>query len=330
MHQMVRVTAGYAVGVALVGICLVAFPSTAAAKGTVPAPVYYCPDKPPDQQLSSRPAPGCIPLIDEKEEALKAEKQEAAKKRGEEIKVRPSVKRNDLEQETTSFLHDYRKFIQCCINDPDAIDTVEDLDDRASGLLKDIQGKALVNMQTNQRGMTLSQFIPPLARAKLDLGTLRKKLDSLEGAKDKLGDLDFETAGRERRRIQQEEETLLKNFRPTLPPASARTGTGIGETTTPNKYGETIGSTTLQPATGTDIGTVVSPGSDQEQSLRMRMGLDTQDSTLKPRHGSEGQDTTLPSSIGFEAGTSQGPTGQSSTPSRAGPSIGDSSLNERR
>lgn len=326
---MVHVSAGYALGAALVGMCFVALPSTAAAKGTVPGPVYYCPDKTPDQQLSGRPAPGCISLIDEKEEALKAEKREAAKKKGQEVKVRPPVRRDDLEQETSSFLHDYRRFLQCCINDPDAIDTVEDLDDRASGLLKDIREKGLVNMQTNQRGMTLSQFIPPLARAKLDLGTLRKKLDSLEKAKDKLGDLDSETAGRERRRIQQEEETLLKNFRPTLPPESARTGTGIGDTTTPNKYGETIGSTTLQPATGTDIGTVVSPGSDQEQSLRLRMGLDTQDSTLKPRHGAEGQDTTLPSSIGFEAGTSQGPTGQSSTPSRAGPSIGDSSLNKR-
>jgi hypothetical protein len=327
---MTRVSAGYAVGAALVGLCLAALPSTAAAKGTVPAPVYYCPDKPPDQQLSGRPAPGCIPLVDEKEEALKAEKREAAKNKGQEVRVPPSVRRDDLEQAASSFLRDYRKFLQCCINDPDAIDSVEDLDDRASGLLRDIQGKALVNMQTNQRGMTLSQFIPPLARAKLDLGALRKRLESLEKAKDKLGDLDFETAGRERRRIQEEEQILLRNFRPTLPPESARTGTEIGDTTTPNKFGEAIGSTTLQPATGTDIGTVVSPGSDQEQSLRMRMGLDTQDSTLKPRIGQESQDTTLTPSIGFEAGTPQGPTGQSTTPSRAGPSIGDSSLNERR
>ena len=330
MHRMVHVSAGSTLlGAALAGICLVALPSISVAKGTIPAPVYYCPDKTPDQQLSGRPAPGCIPLIDEKEEALKAEKREAAKKKGQEVRVPPSVRRDDLEQATSSFLHDYRKFLQCCINDPDAIDTVEDLDDRAFGLLKDIQEKALVNMQTNQRGITLSQFIPPLARAKLDLGTLRKKLDSLEKAKDKLGDLDYETAGRERRRIQEEEEALLKNFRPTLPPESARTGTGIGDTTIPGRYGETIGSTTLQPATGTEIGTVVSPGSDQEQSLRMRMGTDTQDSTLTPRVGQESQDTTLPSSIGFEAGTSQGPTGQSSTPSRAGPAIGDSSLNKR-
>lgn len=326
---MIRISAGPVAGAALVGLCLVVLPSAAAAKGTVPAPVYYCPDKTPDQQLSGRPAPGCIPLVDEKEEALKAEKREASKKEGQDVKVRPPVKRDDLEREASSFLHDYRKFLQCCINAPDAIDTVEDLDDRASGLLKDIQEKALVNMQTNQRGMTLSQFIPPLARAKLDLGTLRKKLDSLEKAKDNLGELDHETAGRERRRIQEEETSLLKNFRPTLPPEAARTGTDIGDTTTPNKYGETIGDSTLRPATGTDIGTVVSPGSDQEQSLRMRMGVDTQDSTLKPRVGAEGQDTTLTPSIGFETGTPQGPTGQSTTPSRAGPSIGDSSLNKR-
>jgi hypothetical protein len=321
---------GCALVVALTGSFLFAlYHSTALAKGTVPAPVYFCPDKPPDQQLSGRQAPGCIPLIDEQEETLKAEKREAARKKGQEVKAPPSMRRDDLERETSSFLHDYRRFLQCCLNDPDAIDTVESLDDRASGLLKDIQEKALVNMQTNQRGMTLSQFIPPLARAKLDLGTLRKKLESLEKTKDKLGDLDYETAGRERKRIQSEEEALLRNFRPTLPPEAARTGTEIGDTTTPNKYGEAVGSTTLQPATGTDIGTVVSPGSDQEQSLRMRMGLDTQDSTLKPRIGAESQDTTLQPSIGFETGTPQGPTGESTTPSRAGPAIGDSSLNKR-
>lgn len=264
-------------------------------------------------------------MVDKAEEAAKAEKRE----KGQEIKKRPSVRAENLEREISSFLGDYRRFLGCCINTPDSLDTVEDLEDRASSLLKDIQEKGLTNMQTNQRGMTLSQLIPPVAQAKLDLGKLRKKLESLDRAKDKLGDLDYETAGRERRRIQHEEDALLKDYRPTLPPESARTGTGISETTTPNKYGETVGDTTLQPATGTDIGTVVSPGSDQERSLRPRMGLDTQDSTLTPRHGTENQDTTLPSSIGFEGGTSQGPTGQSSTPSRAGAAIGDSNLNQR-
>ena len=321
---------GPVLGSALLGACLIAIPLSADAQPSKPAPVYYCPSKTPDQRLSAVPAPGCVPLIDKAEEAAKAEKREAARKKGLEIPERPPVKIENLEREISSFLGDYRRFLACCVTKPDSLDTVEELDDRAAALLKSVQEQGLANMQTNQRGMTLSQLIPPVAQAKLDLGRLRGKLESLDRAKEKLDDLDYETAARERRRIQQEEESLTKDFRPGLPPESARTGTGIGDTTVPNKFGEPVGDTTLRPATGADIGTVVSPGSEQERSLRPRMGLDTQESTLTPRHGAANQDTTLPSSIGFEGGTSQGPTGESTTPARAGPSIGDSSLNQQR
>lgn len=319
----------YAVGTVVASWCFAAFPAETVAQRSKPGAVYYCPDKAPDQQLSARPGPGCVPFVDKAEEAAKAEKREAAKKKGADVKERPPVRIENLEREISSFLADYRKFLACCINTPDSLDTVEDLEDRASSLLKDIQEKGLTNMQTSQRGMTLSQLISPVVQAKIDLQKLQRKLGSLEQAKGKLDDLDYETAGRERRRIQQEEEALSKEFRPTLPPESARTGTGISETTLPHKYGEPVGETTLPTATGADIETLVSPGSEQERSLRPRMGLETQDSTLTPRHGTESQDTTLPSSTGFEAGTSQGPTGQSTTPSRAGSSIGDSDLNKR-
>ena len=331
MRQMVHHRpAGYAAVAAVAGACIIALLPDAGAQSNKPGAVYYCPDKTPDQKISGRPGPGCVPLVDKAEEAAREEKREAARKKGEEVRERPPVRIENLEREITSFLGDYRKFLGCCVNAPGSLEAVENLDDRAAALLRDIQGKGLTNMQTNQRGMTLSQLIAPVAQAKLDLGRLRKKLESFEEAKDKLDELDYETAGRERRRIQQEENAVLKEFRPALPPESPRTGTGISETTTPNKYGETVGDSTLKPATGTDIGTVVSPGSDQERSIRPRAGLETQESTLTPRHGAENQDTTLPSSIGFEGGTSQGPTGESTTPTRAGPSIGDSSLNQQR
>lgn len=327
MRRMYRYLAGYALGVVAAGVCLGTFFPAIAAQLNKPGAVYYCPDRTPDQQYSNRPAPGCVPLVDKEEEAAKAKKREAARERGQDVKERPPVKIENLEREISSFLGDYRKFLGCCVNTPDSLETVEELEDRADSLLKGIRDTGLVNMGTSQRGMTLSQLIPPVAQAKLDLGKLRKKLESLDQAKDKLGDLDYETAGRERRRIQQEEDALLKDFRPTLPPESARTGTGISETTVPNKYGETVGDSTLRPATGTDIGTVVSPGSDQERSLRPRMGLETQDSTLTPRQGPDTQDTTLPNRFGAEIGG--GNTPASDLPSRAGPSVGDSNLNQR-
>jgi len=328
---MCRYLVGYALGAGMVGVCLGTFSPEAAAQLNKPAAVYYCPDRTPDQQYSDRPAPGCVPLVDKEEEAAKAAKKEAAKKKGQEFTERAPVRIENLEREISSFLRDYRKFLDCCVNTPDSLEAVEELEDRAAGLLKDVQDTGLVNMGTGQRGMTLSQLIPPVAKAKLDLGKLRKKLESLDRAKDKLGDLDYETAGRERRRIQQEEDALKKEFRPTLPPESARTGTEISDTTMPNKYGETFGDTTLRPATGTDIGTVVSPGSDQQQDLRPRPGLDTQDTTLPNyRVGPDTQDTTLPYSFGTEIDRKQNPSGTTTTPSRVGPNVGDSSLNERR
>ena len=166
----------------------------------------------------------------------------------------------------------------------------------------------------------------PFKQDPLNLGTVppgeRRVL--LGEGKDRLGELDYESAGRERRRIQEEEDALSKEFRATVPPDAARTGTGIGNTTVPNRYGESAGDTILRPSTGSDI------AGEQEQSLRPRAGMDTQSSTLTPRHGSENQDTTLPSSTGFEAGGAQGPTGSSNTPTRAGPNIGDSNLNQSR
>lgn len=329
MENMLRLAAR-ALGAFAGGCCLALVPSEPAAQSTKPAAVYYCPDRTPDLQISGRPAPGCIPLLDKTEDAAKMEKREAAKKKGREIPEPPSIKIENLEREISSFLSDYRKFLGCCINASSSLETVEELEDRAFAILKNVQEKGLANMQTNQRGITLSQLIPPVAQAKLDLGRLRRKLESLEQAKDKLGDLDYETAGRERKRIQQEEEALTRDFRPALPSESARTGIEIGDTTVPNKFGETFGDTTLKPATGTDIGTVVSPGSDQEGSLRPRMGLETQDSTLAPRHGPENQDTTLPYSFGFETEKHQNPSGSSTTPSRVGPNIGDSTLNQQR
>jgi len=325
-------------GPGLVGLFLASTPIEVMAQsknprsvyGKKPGAVYYCPDRTPDQQYSERSFPGCIPLVDKEEEAAKAAKKEAARKRGEEVNERTPVRLENLQREISSFLRDYRKFLDCCINDIDSIETVDELEDRASGLLKDIQDAGLVNMGTSWRGWTMSQIIPPLVRARIDLLKVKQRLEGIGEAKGKLDDLDYETAGKERRRIEQEEGGLTKEFRPTGPPDSARTGLEVGDTTLPNKFGTTFEDTTLRPATGTDIGTVVSPGSDQQLDLRPRPGLDTRDTTLPNyRVGPDTQDTTLPNSFGFDVGGKENIGGSSTTPSRVGPAAGDSSLNKR-
>lgn len=292
-----------------------------------PAPVYWCPNRTADQQIAATAEPGCTPLLEE--EAKENDEKSEAKPTG-----REPIKIQNIQNEASRFLADYRRFLGCCANDVGSLDDVDDLQGRASELLKAVQELGLVNMGTSQRGMTLREIIPPIAQARDDLHKLKKRLEGLGEAKDKLGTLGYEDAARERRRIRHEEDSIPNEFRPARPPASARTGAEIDSTTLPNRIGPTINATTLPNASGTDIGDVVSPNSDQRENLKPRRGPDTQDTTLPNRYGTSlgGGNTPasdLPTSIGAEIGTTQGPTGPSTNPSRVGPSIGDSSLNSR-
>jgi hypothetical protein len=166
--------------------------------------------------------------------------------------------------------------------------------------------------------------------ARDDLRKLKQRLKQLETRKEKATDLGHEAAARENRGIADEQDAISREFRSRRPPASAPTGTEIENTTLRPRVGTTIEDTTLPNAFGAEIGDVVSPGSDQRSDLNPRRGLDTQDTSLPTRAGTATQDSTLPSSIGFDIGNKENPSGSSTTPSRVGPNIGDSSLNERR
>ncbi|MGH7232409.1 MAG: hypothetical protein ACREJU_13785 [Nitrospiraceae bacterium] len=292
-----------------------------------PAPVYWCPNKTPDQQIAATPDTDCSPLV-EKESGEKENAPDG------ETKARKPVQIQNLQSEASEFLSEYRQFLECCANDVNSIDDLKNLQEQASAILRSIQETGLVNMGTSQRGITLREIIAPVAQAQDGLRKLKARLDRLNNEKETLGALGYEEAARERRRIQREETSITKDFRPARPPASARTGTEIEATTLPNRAGTTIETTTLPGASGSDIGAVVSPGSDQREDLRPRRGPDIEDTTLPNRYGPAlgGGNTPasdLPSSIGAEIDSIQGPTGPSTNPSRVGPSIGDSSLNRR-
>lgn len=291
-----------------------------------PAPLYWCPNKNPDQQYKTIPEQGCVSLVD-KEETGRTEKDGR-------VKERRQIKIENIQSEASMFLRRYNQFLECCANDPGSLVEIDNLEDQSSEILTAIQQTGLVNMSTSQRGFTLREIIPPVVRARDDLGKLRNRLERIGESKNRLDTQDYESDGRERQRIRAQEEAIKREFRPTRPPESARTGTEVEDTTLPNRFGNTIGNatsgdTTLPNATGTDIGTVVSPKSDQNVDLHPRRGLDTQDTTLPSRYGPNFQDTTLPNSFGFDIGNAQNPEGSTTTPSRVGPNIGDSSLNRR-
>jgi hypothetical protein len=298
-----------------------------------PGTIYWCPDQTLDRQYSANPEPGCSPLVGKAEKSFKElkllEKQPGA------TLERPPVKIQDIMPESLQFLDRYRRFLSCCANDPGSIDDLQDLEDQALHLLRSMQQTGFVNMSTSQRGFTVSYLLRNVAYARDDLRKLKKRLQSLDQAYDKLDSAGYEKAGSVRRDIEQEEKSISKDFRPKKPVENAPTGTEIGNTTLPNRVGTANDNTTLPSAFGSDIGQVGSPDSDQRKDLRPRIGRDLDvsgKSTLPSREGTATGDTTLPNTTGQEIGTSKGPTDPTTLPNTAGPETGgslNSSFNKR-
>jgi hypothetical protein len=317
-----------------------------------PAPVYWCPDRTADRQITVTSEPGCTPLVD---------KEDGQKVSGNEEKPKAPIKIVDIQNEASKFVHRYRQFLDCCANKVESIEDVEDLHEQASHILKSVQQKGIYNsagfgigdnslgagneglgggpgkspkLGTFARQYTLSEIVGTVARARDDLRKLKTRLEQVAESKQKIDTLDYETAGRERRKIEEEEDAIAKEFRAKRPPSSARTGMEIQNSTLPSRIGGDIESTTLGSSFGADIGSTVSPYSHVTEDLHPRRGQNIQDTNLPTRSGPAlgGGNTPasdLPTSTGFEIGTTQGPTGPSTNPARVGPWIGDSSLNNR-
>lgn len=295
------------------------------AEALAAPPLYWCPGRTADQQYAATAEPGCEPLVNQQE---RDRSKGGLDKHGKPMEPLPQVQVENLQSETAAFLRQYRKFLECCADNIDYLDKLNELEDKASALLLTAQDK-LFSEQMKMRGFTLQELIPPVVQARGDLRKLRTRLNSLDKAYGNVESLDYEAAGKERRRIREEEEALRKEFQPTKPPDAPRTGSeigtimGTGPTSLPNRVGKDLGSSTLPANIGASAGT------DQSLDLRPRVGVETEATTLPNQTGTILKDTDLPGSTGFEAGTSKGPTGSSTLPSRAGPSVGQSDLNRR-
>ncbi len=243
---------------------------------TTPAtpPMYWCPDRTPDQQLGATAEPGCVPLVTE--EALR----------------RPPLKVEEMPGEVSRFLGRYREFLECCPHDVGSLDRLEALEEQATDLLRVAQ-RGLFSEQIRLRGFWLRELIPPVARARDDLRAIKQRLEQIREAMEQLESMEYELEARERRRLEQEQEAIKREFRPRLPPPSPPTGVEIGVT----------------PPMGPGIGTV--PPTGPEIGVAPPTGLEV---GVTPPTGREiGQ--TPPT--GFEIGTA----------GRVGPEIGESTLN---
>lgn len=327
----------------------------------LPAAVSWCPDKTPDQQIAAGKSSGCKPLYDQ--HAVESF-QESARKRGFDLPDRDPIKIVDLQNAASKFSDRYRTFVSCCLTDGDAPAEIVDLIDEANHILKAVQQKGVYNssgfgkgqgataagpgngtgngglgggpdiapkLGTFARQFTLSQIVGTVARAREDLLRLNDRLERLNEAHQNLKELEYESSGRARLRIQDEEEAIKREFQTKKPPSAAPTGMDIQDTTLRSRIGGDIEDTRLNANFGADIGASVSPYSNVNESLRPRRGESVHDSQLPYRPGTEIQDTTMSSSTGFEVDRSQNREGSSTLPQRGvGAAIGDSDLNSQR
>jgi len=264
------------------------FSDITAATASAASPLYWCPDQKADRQYSAKQGPGCVPLAEKKE--TQAGEQEGKTPTSD--KPLREFKIENLQGDVSTFLNKYRQFLNCCKTDLAEIQQIEELGDEVGELLESAQNQ-LSNYSMASRGIMLREMIPPVAKARVDLRTLRAQLEQVGEASNRRDQAEFEETGRESRAIQEMEESIDKNIRTPKLPASAKTGVGIGVAPA---AGPNIGKT---PKTGTAIG------------IEGRTG---QDVGMSPRNSSD---------IG-----GSGPTGFAiGATGRAGSSIGESTLN---
>ena len=314
-----------------------------------PAPVYWCPSKTPDQQIATKRSPGCRPLYDKgAEEKFRQEAQE----KGYQLHERDPIKIVELQNAASQFSDRYRNFLSCCVTDVTSGEEIADLIDEANHILRSVQQKGVFNatgfgvgsvnglgggpgqspkLGTFARQWTLSEIVGTVARARDDLSALSERLSRLNEAQQNIGLVDYEAGGRERLRLQDEEDAIRQEFRFKKPPSSAPTGMEIQDTTLRTRIGGDIEDTKLDANFGADIGYTVSPYSNVAESLRPRRGDDIHDTNLPHRPGTDLQDTVIPNSTGFEIDHFQNPDGSSTVQRRGvGAAIGDSDLNSKR
>jgi hypothetical protein len=272
----------------LMGGVVLTFSDITAVTASAASPIYWCPDRKADQQYSATNGPGCVPLVEKKE--TRGAEQEAETPTSD--KTPREFKIENLQGDVSAFLREYRQFLDCCKTDPNELQRVQNMGEEVSELLESAQNQ-LSNYSMASRGIMLREMIPPVAKARADLRTLRARLEQIGETSNQRDQASFEEAGRETRVMQNIEESIQKDIRAPKLPSSPKTGVDIGVAPA---AGPSIGKT---PKTGTAIG------------VEGRTG---QDVGMSPRNSSD---------IG-----GSGPTGFAiGATGRAGSSIGESTLN---
>lgn len=258
--------------------------------GSAAPPLEFCEGRTPDQQLGAAKGdslasdPGkCIPLVEKREQTTR---DDGTRESARQLKI------ENLQAEVTGFLQKYNQFLECCKTDLAELQTVEELGDEVGELLAVAQS-GLFSEHMKIRGWTLRELLPPVAKARADLKTLRAKLEHVSTGREKLGELGYEESAREAARLREVEESIEREVRSPSLPTGPKTGTSIGSS---SSVGSAIGKT---PRTGAQIGAEGAVGADLGATPRT------------------GRDIGATGPTGFEIGAT----------GRAGADIGESRLN---
>ncbi len=270
---------------------------------------YWCPDR-VGAEIQAQPGPGCEPLVVEEDEIDKVRRLAG-----------PPLTLDNIEGAVETYLRKYQRFLACCTTDLDATEEIEDLEREASDILRQLSLLPPVVFLGRSQGM-----IAPVAQARNRLRALKRRHDDLGERLNKVPTLDYESAGRERRAIQEQDEDIANEFRSSTSPNTAPTGSSIGDSSLNNaaRTGTRTGSSALNRSgsSGTQIGS--SRLNDQATT-----GTSTGDSTLNDS-ATVHTDLGASSPINKDAPTG-GDVGNSdfNATSSSGPAIGDSSLNQQ-
>lgn len=262
-------------------------------------PIYWCPDKPADQQYSASQEAGCVPLVkkkDPKKETTSTNKE-----------PQRTVNINNLQHEVSGFLQQYNNYVACCSTDPSTLDEVTDLESHANDLLKAIQtGMSGENMKI--RGMTFHQMLGPVNKANHNLQALKGRLEKIGDSMDRIPSLGYYEAGIERQRIDEEQEAIRNAYGPLDLQGSDNTGTGIQNTTLPTQVGSGSGTGTTSTSLPTHTGGGIGSSNSDDGFARTGAGIGNASSS--------GTDIGHTPSTGFGIGSN-------SRNTKAGPDIGN-------
>lgn len=160
-----------------------------------------------------------------------------------------------FERDVAQFLERYGRFLECCAADPDAIPQVKALESQATVLLEQARSGVPTELK-KLRSFTVQELIGPVERVRDDLHTIRKRLEQIEEAWEKLEaqELDFFTYWTERRKLREALAAIPREFQAPERPVGPPTGMEIGATP---PMGPEIGTV---PPTGPEAGTVPPTG----------------------------------------------------------------------